>query len=51
MDPAKSEGLAHAEVPPEDHLLLTTPSTLAKGAMVVIPREEEDRLRQGEPVY
>ena len=37
-DAAKAEGLALAKAPPADHLL-TTPRTLAKGAMGVIPRE------------
>lgn len=47
-DPKKADGLA--QVPTADYLLLTTPRTLSKSAMVFVPKKEEDRLRQGESI-
>lgn len=47
-DPKKADGLA--QVPTADCLLLTTPRTLSKSAMVFVPKKEEDRLRQGESI-
>lgn len=46
--PEKADGLA--QVPTADYLLLTTPRTLSKDAMVFVPKKEEDRLRQRESI-